>query len=88
MSAMASWLELASLRTLRPNIIIGTSTSGTQATTTKVSFKLVNNSIASPPINISTLRSAIENDEPIIDCSNVVSVVKRDISSPLRFSSK
>ena len=37
-SAIAFWLELASFRTLRPKTIIGTSTNGTQATTTKVSF--------------------------------------------------
>ena len=61
---------------------------GTQKITIKVSFKLVINNIIKPPINIKKLRNAIENEEPIIDCKSAVSVVNRDINSPLLFSSK
>ncbi len=77
-----------SRRTLRPNSTIGATTSGTTASTSKVSFGLVMNSMTAPPMISSALRSAIETDEPTTTCSSVVSVVRRDTTSPVRVISK
>jgi len=41
-----------------------------------------------PPVNSSRLRRATEADEPTSVCSNVVSVVMRESTSPVRVSSK
>ena len=53
-----------------------------------VSFTLVTNSIARPPANSKTLRSAIEMLVPTTAWISVVSVVRRDSTSPLRVISK
>ncbi|VVN48191.1 hypothetical protein PS624_06009 [Pseudomonas fluorescens] len=52
-----------------------------------VSFALVTNSRMTPPITISRLRRNIDSDEPITDCSSVVSAVSRDWISELRLFS-
>ena len=52
------------------------------------SFTLVKNIIARPPTNSSALRSAIEMLVPTTDWISVVSVVRRDSTSPLRVISK
>lgn len=54
----------------------------------RVSLMLVANSMMMAPTHIKALRIAIENDEPIILCSRVVSVVIRDMMSPLPLVSK
>ena len=64
--------------------MIGSTTSGTPASTSSVSLRLVSASIASPPISSSTLRAAIDADEPITVSSIVVSLVSREITSPVR----
>ena len=46
------------------------------------------NIITSAPIRVRLLRRAMLKEEPIIVCSRVVSVVRRDMISPLRLSSK
>ena len=46
------------------------------------------NIITNAPIRVRLLRSAMLKEEPIIVCSRVVSVVRRDMISPLRLSSK
>ena len=46
------------------------------------------NIMTSAPTRVRLLRSAMLNDEPIMVCSRVVSVVRRDMISPLRLSSK
>ena len=66
---------------------IGTTTSGTPTSTSAVSFGLVKKSSASPPISVSTLRSATETDEPITESTSVVSVVSRDSTSPVMIRS-
>ncbi|MNW02042.1 hypothetical protein D3C71_1977700 [compost metagenome] len=49
---------------------------------------MVTNSNTTPPITINALRRNIDSDEPITDCSRVVSAVSRDWISELRLSSK
>ena len=52
-----------------------------------MSFGLVQNRSASPPISVSTLRNATETDEPITERTRVVSVVSRDRTSPVMIRS-
>jgi hypothetical protein len=85
---MRSWLSRDSSRTLRPNSTIGATTRGTTARTSKVSLGLVTNSITMPPMISSALRSAMETEEPTTTCSKVVSVVRRETTSPVRVISK
>ena len=54
----------------------------------EVSFTLVTNIIASPPTKSSTLRIAIEMLVPTTAWISVVSVVRRDSTSPLLVISK
>ena len=68
--------------------MIGTSTSGTPTSTSSVSLPLVSASITRPPIMSSTLRIAIDALEPITVSSIVVSLVRREITSPVRITSK
>ncbi|MNI40751.1 hypothetical protein D3C73_949860 [compost metagenome] len=56
-------------------------------TTMLVSLGLVTNSSTIPPITINRLRRNNDNDEPITDCSSVVSAVNRDWISELRLFS-
>ncbi|MNP49650.1 hypothetical protein D3C76_1438510 [compost metagenome] len=49
---------------------------------------LVTNSRTIPPSTIKALRRNIDSDEPITDCSKVVSAVSRDWISELRLLSK
>ncbi|MCY1449498.1 hypothetical protein D9M71_662370 [compost metagenome] len=53
-----------------------------------VSLGLVMNSKTTPPMTIRALRRNSDNDEPITDCSKVVSAVRRDWISELRLRSK
>jgi hypothetical protein len=48
----------------------------------------VTNSIAAAPAIISALRTNIEMPKPITCCSSVVSLVRREITSPVRSASK
>ncbi|MNW16890.1 hypothetical protein D3C71_2158980 [compost metagenome] len=52
-----------------------------------VSLGLVTNSRTIPPITINRLRRNNDREEPITDCSSVVSAVSRDWISELRLSS-
>ena len=45
------------------------------------------NSSTRPPISISPLRSAIDTEEPTTDSTSVVSVVSREITSPVMIRS-
>ena len=87
-SPTRSWLARASRRTRRPNRMIGVTTSGTPASTSSVSFTLVSSSMTKPPIISSELRIAIDADEPMIVSSIVVSLVSREMTSPVRVISK
>jgi hypothetical protein len=42
----------------------------------------------SPPTRLSVERSAIDNPDPEMLCTSVVSVVRRDNTSPIRVTSK
>ncbi len=57
---------------------MGVITRGTETMTIIVSFTLVIKSQMIPPIDIRIFLRAMETDEPISDCSSVVSVVIRD----------
>ena len=87
-SPTRSWVARASLRTRRPNRTIGTTTSGTPASTSSVSFALVSVSITRPPIISRKLRIAIDALDPITVSSIVVSLMSREITSPVRVASK
>ncbi|MDT4886906.1 hypothetical protein FQZ97_1233120 [compost metagenome] len=66
---------------------MGASTSGNASSTMPVSLGLVTNSRPMPPTSMMPLRSAMERDEPITDCSSVVSAVSRDWISEARLLS-
>ena len=83
-SATRSWLSRASFLTRRPKRMIGTITSGTPASVSNVSLRLVVNSIARPPTSSKALRSAIDKPEPITFSICVVSEVSREMTSPVR----
>ena len=87
-SAMESWLARESLRTQRPNSSSGSITSTTAPTTSKVSFTLVTNIKATPPVRVTRLRSAMEALDPTTVWIRVVSAVMRDRTSPVRVTSK
>ena len=63
-------------------------TKGTTRNTKPVKRGLVTISIVVPPKNNSKLRNATDTCDPTTDCNNVVSVVKRDKTSPTRVVSK
>ncbi|MCY1183482.1 hypothetical protein D9M73_241090 [compost metagenome] len=66
---------------------MGASTSGSASRTMPVSFGLVTNSRPMPPTSRMPLRSAMDSDEPITDCSKVVSAVSLDWISDARLLS-
>ena len=76
-SASRSWLLRDRRRTRRPISRMGAITNGAQITTIRDSLGLASTSSTMPPKNISTLRSAMDTEEPITVCSRVVSVVMR-----------
>ena len=67
---------------------MGTMTTGTPARTSSVSLRLVSASITSPPMSSSRLRMAIDALDPMTVSSIVVSLVSREITSPVRVISK
>ena len=87
-SATRSWLTREVRRTRRPTAITGSTTSGANARTISVSFRLVISSSPSAPTSSSALRTASEKPKPITACSTVVSLVRREITSPVRVDSK
>ena len=86
MSATLSWEDWAYTRTFLPSILMGNNTSGTAINTIKVNCTEVNNMSINAPVNVTTERIAMDNPIPITLCSTVVSLVKREITSPVRFS--
>ncbi|MNF06999.1 hypothetical protein D3C80_2070720 [compost metagenome] len=66
---------------------MGASTSGSASSTMPVSLGLVMNNRTIPPTSMMLLRSAMDRDEPITDCSKVVSAVSRDWISEARLLS-
>src|SRR5258708_32389408 len=76
------------LRTRRPKMTMGATTSGTPTSESAASFGLVTNIMVRLPTDISRLRSAKEAEEPTTVCTKVVSAVRRDRTSPVRTVSK
>ena len=62
--------------------------SGISTTITPISLALVTAISTSAPTTFSAERSVIEMFTPAIDCTSVVSVVRRDSTSPVRVTSK
>ncbi len=67
---------------------MGSTTTGTPSSTSRVSLALVRASITRPPTSSSTLRTAIDALVPITVSSIAVSLVMREITSPVRVISK
>ena len=86
-SPMRSWLARASFFTRRPKRMIGATTTGTPASTSSVSLVLVIASITRPPTSSRRLRTAIDALDPTTVSSIAVSLVRRDITSPVRVTS-
>ncbi len=68
--------------------MIGRTTTGSPARTSSVSLRLVSISSTSAPRPSTLLRSAIERLEPMTFSSIVVSLVRREMTSPVRVTSK
>ena len=84
MSPTRSWVARASRRTRRPTSRIGSTTKGTPTRTSSVSLALVSASMTSPPVSSSRLRAAIDTELPMTVSSIVVSLVRREMTSPVR----
>ena len=82
-SASVSWARRDFLRTERPNATSGSTITGIATSTRPDSAGLVTTIIATAPMNIMTLRSAIEAAVLTADFIWVVSAVSREISSPV-----
>ena len=87
MSAMRAWASRDRRRTLRPNRMMGATTSGTTASTSKASLGLVITSMITPPTHISEFLSATEADEPITCSISWASAEMRLMTSPERLIS-
>ena len=87
-SAMRSCDSRDSLRTRRPYITIGSTTTPSMTMMIEVSLTLVMNSMIMPPTNSRKLRSASEMLVPTRVWISVVSVVRRDSTSPVLVVSK
>ncbi len=85
---MRSWLARESFLTRRPKSRIGAITSGTPSTTSAVSLGLVMISMTRAPAMIRVFLNANEAEEPITTSSSAVSLVRREIASPVRMVSK
>ena len=71
-----------------PIIIVGTMIIGPISSTIKVSFQLIKNIIIKEPMLVAIERMAKETDEPMTDSIKVVSVVRRERTSPVWTRSK
>jgi hypothetical protein len=87
-SATRSWLARDSRRTRRPNHMAGSTTHTTAASTWPIIQALVHTSMTTAPSPVTALRSPIDSEAPTTDCTSVVSVVRRESTSPTRVCSK
>ena len=87
-SATRSWLARLSLRTRRPMIRVGSTTSARMPSTGSITRGLVTTSMASAPRPITVLRRPRLSEEPTTVCTSVVSVVRRLSTSPVWVVSK
>ncbi len=83
-SAMRSCDARDNPRTRLPITMRGTTTTGINTRMTPISFALVSPSMISPPIKLKDDRRMIDRLTPEMACTRVVSVVKRDNTSPTR----
>ncbi len=87
-SATRSCESRDSLRTRRAKKMIGSTTSASITMMIADSLALVTNSITNPPANSRVLRNAIDTLVPTSVWISVVSVVRRDSTSPVCVVSK
>jgi hypothetical protein len=87
-SATRSWLARESLRTRRPNHRAGNTTPTSTTATCSITHGLVQTSMASAPTPMTALRNPMLSEEPTTVCTSVVSVVRRDSTSPVCVVSK
>ncbi len=71
-------------RTRRPVTISGTTTTGINSRITPMSLALVSPISTSAPTRFKVERSTIDKLTPAMACTSVVSVVRRDSTSPTR----
>ena len=71
------------MRIRRPINIVGTIITGPIKSTSRVSFQLIKNMMINEPMLVAIERMAKETEDPITDSISVVSVVKRDKTSPV-----
>ena len=82
-SATLSWLVRDIFRTRRPSAQSGKTMTASRIIMMPANQALVTSIMVMPPINITKLRSAIEMLDPTKVCTKVVSLVKRDNTSPV-----
>ena len=82
-SATLSWLVRDILRTRLPSAQSGNTIMASRTIITPASQALVTSIMVMPPINMTKLRNAIDMLEPTKVCTKVVSLVKRDKTSPV-----
>ena len=87
-SATLSWLARDSLRTRRPYHMAGRTTRHTTSNTCTITVGWLQTSIVSAPSPITALRKPIDSEEPTTVCTSVVSVVRRESTSPVWVVSK
>ena len=75
-------------RTRLPTVNSGSSTSGISTTMMPIRRALVAPISSSAPSMFNAERSVIEMPTPDMDCTSVVSVVRRERTSPVRVTSK
>ena len=88
LSATRSWLARDRRRTRRPNQVVGRTTSSSTRNTWPITQGLVHTSMPRAPAPITALRRPIERDDPTTVCTRVVSVVRRESTSPVWVVSK
>ena len=88
LSATRSWLARERRRTLRPAQIAGSTTPTRMPSTCAITTGLVTISMPSAPRPITVLRRPMDRLEPTRVCTSVVSVVRRESTSPTWVDSK
>jgi hypothetical protein len=87
-SATRSCESRDSRRTRRPKYSMGTISTGMSTRMISASFRLVYSSSASDPRKLTVERSRMESPAPDNDWISVVSVVRRESTSPVLVTSK
>ena len=87
-SATRSWLARESLRTRLPIHSAGNTTATSMRMTMPITRGLVHTSMMTAPPPTTALRRPMDSDEPTTVCTSVVSVVRRESTSPVCVVSK